>query len=79
MIMNKVTFTFKLLTAFMSFKDTRFVQYLISSKAELKKVSWPTRKETTKHTLIVIGISLFVAIFLGVLDIAFARVLSLFI
>jgi len=57
----------------------RLIQYIISSKAELKKVTWPTRKETTKHTLIVIGISLFTAAFLGVLDFVFSKVLGLFI
>ncbi|KKR06796.1 MAG: Preprotein translocase, SecE subunit [Parcubacteria group bacterium GW2011_GWC2_39_14] len=63
----------------MSFKEMRLIQYIISSKAELKKVTWPTRKETTKHTLIVIGISLFTAAFLGVLDFVFSKVLGLFI
>lgn len=63
----------------MNFKEMRLIQYIISSKAELKKVTWPTRKETTKHTLIVIGISLFTAAFLGVLDFVFSKVLGLFI
>jgi len=63
----------------MSFKETRLVQYIISAKNELKKVTWPTRKETTKHTLIVIGISLFTAFFLGILDFAFSKLLGLFI
>jgi len=54
------------------------VKYLIEAKQELKKVTWPTKKETTKHTLIVIGLSLFVAAFLGVLDFAFSRALALF-
>ncbi|MBI5076870.1 preprotein translocase subunit SecE [Candidatus Falkowbacteria bacterium] len=62
----------------MNLKETRFVKYLIEAKAELKKVSWPTRAEATKHTLIVIGISLFVAAFLGVLDFAFSKILTLF-
>jgi len=46
----------------------KFTQYLKDSKAELKKVAWPTKKEVTKHALIVIGVSLFVAIFLGLVD-----------
>ncbi|MFW0837906.1 MAG: preprotein translocase subunit SecE [Candidatus Komeilibacteria bacterium] len=44
------------------------IQYLKDSKTELKKVVWPSRQETVKHTLIVIGVSLFVAIFLGAVD-----------
>jgi len=63
----------------MNLKETKLVKYLIEAKAELRKVSWPTKKETTKHTLIVIGISLFVAAFLGVLDYAFSKFLTLFI
>ena len=38
---------------------------------ELKKVVWPSRKEATNHTLLVIGISLGVAIFFGILDYIF--------
>ena len=37
----------------------------------MKKVVWPTKKQTTTYTLIVIGLSLGVAIFFGILDYAF--------
>jgi preprotein translocase subunit SecE len=56
---------------------SRLVNYLKDSKAELKKVNWPTRKEATQHTIIVIILSLSVAAFLGVLDFAFAKGLTL--
>ena len=46
----------------------KITSYIRESKDELKKVVWPSRKETTKLTLLVIGISLFVAIFLGAVD-----------
>jgi len=62
----------------MDIQQNRLVKYLIESKTELKKVAWPTKKETTKHTLIVIGLSLFIAAFLGVLDFAFSKILTLF-
>ncbi|MBU1039395.1 preprotein translocase subunit SecE [Patescibacteria group bacterium] len=42
--------------------------YLKNSYQEFKKVAWPTKKETTQHTLLVIGISLAVAVFLGAID-----------
>lgn len=45
--------------------------YIKSSVAELKKVTWPTKKETYHYTLVVIGLSLAVAIFLGGLDYVF--------
>lgn len=50
---------------------TRIVSYFKESKDELKKVAWPTRKEVVRNTILVIVISLFVAVFLGVLDIVF--------
>lgn len=47
------------------------IQYLKDAKEELKKVSWPTRKATWKNTWIVIGFSVAVAFFLGLLDFVF--------
>ncbi|MFH0853142.1 MAG: preprotein translocase subunit SecE [bacterium] len=44
------------------------VNYIRESRDELKKVVWPTRSETTRHTVMVIAISLGVAAFLGVVD-----------
>ncbi|MFH1867187.1 MAG: preprotein translocase subunit SecE [Patescibacteria group bacterium] len=44
------------------------VNYLKHSVQELKKVVWPTKRETIQHTMLVIGISLAVAAFLGALD-----------
>lgn len=42
--------------------------YIKESKEELKKVTWPTRKQTVRHTLIVIGVCAATAVFLGLLD-----------
>lgn len=53
-------------------------QYFKESKEELKKVAWPTRKATWRNTWIVIGFSLFLAVFLGVLDFAFNYALEWF-
>jgi preprotein translocase subunit SecE len=46
------------------------MNYLRGAYDELRKVAWPTRKETTQHTLVVIGVSLGIAIFLGAIDYA---------
>ncbi|NQU77876.1 preprotein translocase subunit SecE [Candidatus Falkowbacteria bacterium] len=43
-------------------------QYIKDSKTELKKVTWPTRKDTINHTTLVVVFSLAVAAFLGVAD-----------
>lgn len=45
--------------------------YIKESIAEMKKVTWPTKKETYNYTLLVIGISIGMAIFLGILDYLF--------
>ncbi len=49
----------------------KLTNYIKGSVEEMKKVTWPTKKETYNYTLLVIGISLAVAIFLGALDYAF--------
>jgi preprotein translocase subunit SecE len=36
--------------------------------AEMKKVHWPSRKETYAATMVVVLVTAFVAIFLGVVD-----------
>lgn len=46
-------------------------KYVSESMAELKKVSWPTKKETYRYTILVFSLSIFVAIFLGALDFVF--------
>jgi len=46
----------------------QFQDYLKTSYVELKKVVWPSKKEVIQHTLLVIGISLGVAAFMGVAD-----------
>ena len=53
--------------------------YVNDSIEEMKKVTWPTRKETYNYTLLVIGISLAMAIFLGMLDFVFSKGLELII
>ena len=54
----------------------KVVSYFIESKQELAKVTWPNRKDTTRYTLMVIGISLGVGVFFFVLDWLFNQGLS---
>lgn len=46
----------------------RITSYFRESRDELKKVVWPSRKQTVNDTILVVAISLFVAAFLGFLD-----------
>jgi len=48
-------------------------------KLEMKKVNWPTKQETIKYTLIVIGVSVGVAAFLGTCDFIFTTILNKFV
>lgn len=49
----------------------KIASYLRETKEELFRVSWPSRQIVLKHTLLVIGISLGLAIFLGGADFLF--------
>lgn len=54
---------------------TGFAQDIIE---ELKKVSWPSRKETIRLTSIVIAISLIIGLYIGIIDILLAKGLEAF-
>ncbi len=49
----------------------KLTNYIRESVQEMKKVTWPTKKETYNYTLLVIGVSIGVAAFLGILDYIF--------
>jgi len=57
----------------------KITTFLKEVRLEMKKINWPTRQETLRYTLIVIGISVAVAAFLGALDFIFTTLLSKFI
>jgi len=57
----------------------KILNYIKASIEEMKKVTWPTKKETSNHTMLVIGVSLAVAAFLGALDYIFNWALELII
>jgi len=54
----------------------KLLTYFQESRLEFKRVNWPTRKETIRLTLLVIGFSLAIAIFLGILDMFFQYLLG---
>lgn len=57
----------------------KIITFLKEVRLEMKKVNWPTRQETTRYTLIVIGISVVVALFLGTFDFIFTTLINKFI
>ncbi|HBY10395.1 TPA: preprotein translocase subunit SecE [candidate division WWE3 bacterium] len=51
-------------------------KFLVSSYEELKKVTWPSKKDTIRLTGYVIGVSFGVGLFVMLLDFVFAKLLT---
>jgi len=54
-----------------------FKEYLLLSRVELRKVSWPNWKETRTTSLVVLGFVVVMAILLGVVDLILSSVVRL--
>ncbi|PIP24352.1 MAG: preprotein translocase subunit SecE [Candidatus Nealsonbacteria bacterium CG02_land_8_20_14_3_00_37_10] len=57
----------------------KIATFLKEVRLEMKKVNWPTRETAIRYTLIVIGISVVVAMYLGGLDVLFTTLLKKFV
>ncbi len=55
----------------------RFFSFLKEVRAELKKVTWPSRRETANTTLVVILSVFFFGFYLFFMDIIFSRLIDL--
>jgi preprotein translocase subunit SecE len=51
------------------------IQFLREVKVELKKVTWPSRKETAASTLVVIILVMIISIFLGIVDMGLSNLI----
>lgn len=58
---------------------TNIGQFLKEVKVELSKVNWPTRQQTIQYTMVVLGMSAVFALFLGLLDFGFQKLLNILI
>jgi len=52
-------------------------QYLKESKSELARVSWPTKPEIMRLTVVVIAVTVAVSAYLGLLDYVFSKIVAL--
>lgn len=52
------------------------VTYIKDTLAELKLVSWPSRKKTVQLSAIVVAVSLIMAFYVGALDFGFTNLLK---
>lgn len=64
------------LTEFFSSKDNPIFRYFKETRAEVRKVSWPTRQEALRLTLVVLAVTISMAIILGVLDYVFSQLMG---
>jgi len=58
--------------------DNAIVRYFRETWYELRRVSWPTRSEAANLTLIVIAVTTFLAIVLGLMDWVFSSAFDWF-
>ena len=56
--------------------DNAIVRYFKETRAEIRKVSWPTRQEATNLTAIVLAVTIAMAAFLGLVDYAFRLIIE---
>lgn len=49
------------------------IVFLQEVRAELTKVIWPSRQEVVKLTIIVIGVSVAIGVYIGGLDLIFTK------
>jgi preprotein translocase subunit SecE len=55
----------------------KVTQFLKEARMELKKVTWPTPKQTMASTAVVIILVFILSIFLGIIDFALAKAVKL--
>ena len=56
---------------------TKSAQFLREVKVELKKVTWPSRKQTIGSTAVVIVLVMLISLFLGVVDLGISSLIRI--
>lgn len=56
-------------------RENRLVKYLRESRAEMRKVTWPTREEALNLTAIVLIVTVLMSMFLWGLDVIFDSIM----
>ena len=67
-------------TALVKPKETivsKSAQFLREVKVELKKVTWPSRKQTIGSTAVVIALVMLISLFLGVVDLGISSLIRI--
>ena len=51
----------------------KLIKYFNDTASEMKQVSWPTQRQATFYTLLVVAISALVALYIGAFDYLFSE------
>lgn len=57
----------------------KITEYIKDTRAEMSHVTWPTRKQAISYAVVVVIVSIATALFLGLFDYIFSRLLTLFV
>ena len=55
---------------------TKAIQFLSEVKSEVKKVTWPTKKEAMGGTAVVLVVVFIMALFLGLVDLVLSKIIG---
>jgi preprotein translocase subunit SecE len=55
----------------------KVIQFLKEAKGELKKVTWPSPRQTLASTSVVIIVVIIVSMFLGIVDLGLAKAIRM--
>jgi preprotein translocase subunit SecE len=55
---------------------TKAIQFLSEVKSEVKKVTWPTKKEAMGGTAVVLVVVFIMALFLGLIDMVLSKIIG---
>ncbi|MBC8310037.1 MAG: preprotein translocase subunit SecE [Planctomycetes bacterium] len=53
-------------------RKAKFVDFMIATEGEMRKVNWSTKREIVGSTILVIMLTLFIAVFCQIADLAFS-------
>lgn len=57
----------------------KITEYIKDTHAEMAHVTWPSRKQAISYSIVVVLVSIGTALFLGLFDYIFSRLLTLFV
>ena len=57
-------------------KVNRFTKYFREVRAEVRKVTWPSREEVLRLSAIVIVVMILMSAFMAIIDFAFSRLMA---